>query len=454
MPKVTWDRSAGYYAGTTPDSDNATISNSERTVYLRSHFMAVATQDVPATGKFYWEISFPKLETGGATFNSEMSVGFHTHGNPGSSGIGTFVHGLEIGVWYVPGTTNGANTHYPNGEYTTEAGSSGYPTNVSLPAILVEGGVLQVAIDRDAEKFWIGVNGSWAQSNGAVGDPANDSNPNMDYSAGNWASDTKWVPHISGFSGATGATPPQYLPWDISITSNFEADEWNYAAPVGFLSISGLETAPIGYADNDLLLSVDATGRLETIRGGAVEPLLIGVSGTGRIASVRAFADLDLLLSLDATGRVTGPPPVRTWTFRYTDPPLKVFTMPYSSPIDAEWTLPYVEEVELSFTKPYALVDNFDALRTFPYTSYELFEATRTFPYELNSLNPVARTHRFVYSLLATPSPIFVTSDVTLTWNGQNMELTAAEISQDEGDPLWVFQGTLANVGGLETPVL
>jgi hypothetical protein len=447
MPRVTWDRSAGYYGGTTPDSDTATISNSERTVYLRSHFMAVATQDVPATGKFYWEISFPKIETGGATFNSEMSVGFHTHGNPGSSGVGAFVHGLEIGVWYVSGTTNGANTDYPDGEFTTEAGGSASPTDVSLASILAEGDILQVAIDRDAEKFWIGVNGSWTQSNGAVGDPANDLNPNMDYSAGDWSQATKWLPHLSGYSGATGLSSPQFLPWDIQFVSNFEADEWNYAAPVGFTSISGLETAPIGYADNDLLLSVEATGRLENLRAQGLGNLLVGVEATARIASVRTYSELDLLLTVDATANVSGPPPIRTWTFRYTDPPLKTFTMPYSSSVDMLVRMPYGEYVDFTHTAPYSLVANFTAERTMPYTSYEDFIATRTFPYELQVLNPVARTHHMSYSLLEATTPIIVTGAAYLEWGGLQMELTEATLSQDEGDPHWRFEGVLAQVG-------
>lgn len=98
--------------------------------------------------------------------------------------------------------------------YNNDGGTA--DTNLDAPA---ESDIVMVAFDADANKIWFGVNGTWGNFGGGVGDPANGNNPaytNMD------AQDNMVMPFGMVESNSTGAV------W------NFGQASFTYTAPTGF----------------------------------------------------------------------------------------------------------------------------------------------------------------------------------------------------------------------------
>jgi hypothetical protein len=100
------------------------------------------------------------------------------------------------------------------------------------------GDLVMIAVDCDNGKLWWGINGTW-QKSGAVGIPADGTNPSITFTAG-----TLLMPYILGWQDTTsanpikcnfGGCPPFAITSGNSDENNF--GNFEYAVPAGFLAL-------------------------------------------------------------------------------------------------------------------------------------------------------------------------------------------------------------------------
>ena len=183
--------------------DKATFGNGNLKM---THNASTAWQHTMGTipvksGKWYYEV---KLITRPTATTENWIVGFYDvayeynalyYGLSGNLGWGMDTNVAEV---------------FKDTDRTTAYGSA-----------ISAGDIIQIALDVDAEKFWVGVNNTWTSS----GDPAGGSNPSIS----SIGSGKTWIPKISTYAYNT--------PYGV-MEANFGAQGFTYTPPTGFKAIN------------------------------------------------------------------------------------------------------------------------------------------------------------------------------------------------------------------------
>ena len=124
------------------------------------HRACRATQRIPNSGKWYFELTITNLD-------NTIAFGIDTSGaaDPDLGGSGRR---------YLLVNSGGNVQRYDGSAWTEFSGQSGLGSGASV------GSVLQVAVDQDAGKLWFGVNNVWlGTTTSAAGNPSNGTNPTL-----------------------------------------------------------------------------------------------------------------------------------------------------------------------------------------------------------------------------------------------------------------------------------
>ena len=189
--------------------DKATFSHGNLKM---SHNASSAWQHTMGTipvksGKWYYEV---KLITRPTALTENWIVGFYDlayeyndlyYGLSGNLGWGMDANNAEV---------------FKDTDRTTSYGSAASA-----------GDIIQLALDVDAEKFWVGINNTWTSS----GDPAGGSNPSIS----SIGSGKTWIPKISTYAYNT--------PYGV-MEANFGAQGFTYTPPTGFKAINAANALP------------------------------------------------------------------------------------------------------------------------------------------------------------------------------------------------------------------
>ena len=189
--------------------DKATFGNGNLKM---THNASTAWQHTMGTipvksGKWYYEV---KLHTRPTATTENWIVGFYDvayehnalyYGLSGNLGWGMDTNNAEV---------------FKDTDRTTSYGSAASA-----------GDIIQLALDVDAEKFWVGINNTWTSS----GDPAGGSNPSIS----SIGSGKTWIPKISTYAYNT--------PYGV-MEANFGAQGFTYTPPTGFKAINAANALP------------------------------------------------------------------------------------------------------------------------------------------------------------------------------------------------------------------
>ena len=124
------------------------------------HRACRATQRIPNSGKWYFELSILNLD-------NTIAFGIDTSGaaDPDLGGSGRR---------YLLVNSGGNVQRYDGSAWTEFSGQSGLGSGIGA------GSVMQVAVDQDAGKLWFGVDNVWlGSSTSAAGNPSNGTNPTL-----------------------------------------------------------------------------------------------------------------------------------------------------------------------------------------------------------------------------------------------------------------------------------
>ena len=190
--------------------DKATFSHGNLKM---SHNASSAWQHTMGTipvksGKWYYEV---KLHTRPTATTENWIVGFYDvayehnalyYGLSGNLGWGMDANNAEV---------------FKDTDRTTSYGSA-----------ISAGDIIQLALDVDAEKFWVSINNTWTSS----GDPAGGSNPSIS----SIGSGKTWIPKISTYAYNT--------PYGV-MEANFGAQGFTYTPPTGFKAINAANALSI-----------------------------------------------------------------------------------------------------------------------------------------------------------------------------------------------------------------
>jgi hypothetical protein len=213
------------------------------------------------SGKWYWEIEVsgntnPYWCTTGVVAAGEVSGDFKV-ADATLNRAGCAIFGMTFGTtsYYV-----GAN-----------GGALNDDTNLAAPA---KGDIMQVAFDADTGKFWAGVNGTWGNFGGGVGDPANDSNP------------ARTITNVGLYACVPFVTLTDQSDW-TSAQVAFGADQnltqttFDYTPPTGFNSLcTDNLTAPTIIQPEDHFNTVTWNGNVsatQAITGVGFQPDIVWI---------------------------------------------------------------------------------------------------------------------------------------------------------------------------------
>ena len=196
----------------------------------------------PISGKWYCEF---RLKTQG-TANGETDWGWFQ----ANTYAGTTAHSAQANKWGV--YFHGYFTdHIQLFDETTQLGS-----NINLN--IVAGDVLQLALDIDNKKGWVGINNTWYRTNASDGNPSNGTNQTFTFTADEAQNLTWYV--------ANGTSTDVYVAnfgqdstfgGDETATTNADANgigAFHHAPPTDFLALCAANLS-----DDDLPISPIAT---------------------------------------------------------------------------------------------------------------------------------------------------------------------------------------------------
>lgn len=189
-----------------------------------------------STGKYYWEIY---CDVAGS-LNTALGIRSANETLTTSFGSGQTWASRSTGQTYVGAT----------------GGTVNYSTSWNA------GDTVMIAVDKDAGKMWVGVNGTWAGS----GDPTTGTNPMISGSlVGNWkpyiaadntSSNHTWTARFSvndmsftipsGFQEVTQVAPPSgnaYQHWRIYVTANDGDSSYVSFSEINLFDINDVEYA-------------------------------------------------------------------------------------------------------------------------------------------------------------------------------------------------------------------
>jgi hypothetical protein len=169
------------------------------------------------SGKWYWEV-----EVSGNTNPYWCTIGVVAAGEV-SGDFKVADATLNRAGCAIFGMTYGTTSYYVG----ANGGALNDDTNLAAPA---KGDIMMVAFDADSGKFWAGVNGTWGNFGGGVGDPANDSNP------------ARTITNVGLYACVPFVTLTDQSDW-TSAQAAFGADQnltqttFDYTPPTGFNSL-------------------------------------------------------------------------------------------------------------------------------------------------------------------------------------------------------------------------
>lgn len=220
---------------------SGTITNGNLTGTGSGWQGARSSNPVPTTGKWYFEAEL--LNTSGNT-NAQLDLGFQlattTLGNAGSG-----FYGLEVNNGFFIYTNSSASS---NRGGTTSAGS-----------------ILQVAVDADSGKAWLGVNNSWYDTyNTTNGNPSAGTNQTF-----------------SSLTFSNGYFPV-YKADGNTIDANFGQRPFTYTPPSGFLALSTANLPAVTIPNPKKYFDAKTrtgTGATFNVAGGLFSPDLVWIKG-------------------------------------------------------------------------------------------------------------------------------------------------------------------------------
>lgn len=192
-------------------SSPLSLTNSDQRLVLAANNSSiaktVAVDAFKSTGKWYAEVKFVHIYPGGTTTNG-AGIAASTFAF-GSSALATGTSGNDaVGVW--PDSTGSTPRIYRGGGFISGIG-------INEPG---DGDIIMLAMDVDARKLWVGINGTWHNS----GDPGAGTGETIDSTY--LAASKSWAPAASPWSSEVGAATT------MDILSG--SDECQYSLPSGF----------------------------------------------------------------------------------------------------------------------------------------------------------------------------------------------------------------------------
>ena len=178
----------------------------------------VGTMGIPTSGKWYWEITISQVVSpsgSGNTLNYCFGIADPTNVTPVGDGANT--------GWY---------SFWIDSSVASKVISNRI-SSVAYGSIPSSGDVLMTAFDRDNNKIWWGLNGTWFAS----GNPVTGTNAAFD---GNMSTTVNYLPHISGYAYTANSQTP------LNAKANFGQRPFAYTPPTGFKSLNTTNIQAVG----------------------------------------------------------------------------------------------------------------------------------------------------------------------------------------------------------------
>ena len=231
---------ASNYATWNPlGGENDVIENGNLVAKSSSGYAQIASTIAMTSGKWYMEYTY---------------TGDNSNGNYITFGVSQTNRSFSTGAGVTDEDTDYGFKCWDNGFYYQNNGANVYNYSDSISS----GDVLSLAFDADLGRLWVAKNGTWMTNGNGLGDPANNSNPDINN-----------LTYENGYFFMAG---PYY---DGSVSSilegNFGAKTFQYQAPNGFKCLC---TANL--ADSTITSGSDHMNVIARSGGGTTETLSFG----------------------------------------------------------------------------------------------------------------------------------------------------------------------------------
>jgi len=191
------------------DKASVTVSEANMAAVPATDVQAIrATVAMPATGKWYWEVTVSALGYGTGLGIADNASNLVT----GASSAATRTY--QFGSWF-NSFNSGINQFGTNQAITSGANWTG----ASQPAA---NDIIIVAVDMDNGSMWVGKNGTWFNSSGTA-NPATNTDPRWTGLSG-----TTWFPYMAGYGSVT----------PVTCRINFGQRAFAYTPPSGFKALN------------------------------------------------------------------------------------------------------------------------------------------------------------------------------------------------------------------------
>jgi len=191
------------------DKASVTVSEANMAAVPATDPQAIrATIGLPASGKWYWEITVSALGYGVGLGVADNASNLTT--GAASSATRTY----QFGSWF--NSFNGGVVQYGTSQALTVA------TNWAGASQPTANDIIMIAVDMDNGSMWVGKNGTWFNSSGTA-NPATNTDPRWTGLGG-----TTWFPYMSGY----GSTTP------VTCRINFGQRPFSYTLPSGYSALN------------------------------------------------------------------------------------------------------------------------------------------------------------------------------------------------------------------------